>query len=890
MLNHILINTQNPQEKYHMPFFSIPEGSSRDEMHSRLKALKDAGVESFIGAVRSSEYMGWAFWKDMDIMIDEVQKLGMSFWIQDEQNFPTGEANGWVKKRRPDLGKEFIKARYTDAVGPLSGASFNLYYWLDPNNRNDIRRYLVETPLEGSDAGLQTILRNVPKLERPNELIQVVAYRKNGEDGSIYGDPVDLNANVKEGYIFWDVPEGFWRIFIIMKTYYSTGRRIYINVINQESVRLLIDALYEPMYDRYAKHFGKTFKGFFTDEPEFGNDAGYGAARNTGIGKQILPLPWCSEMSEIMRKTLGDDYYLYLPALWYDAGSILNAKIRYIYMDCATKLYQKNFTEQIGQWCREHGCLYTGHLHEDADQHARLGSGTGHFFRSMAGQDISGIDFVRDNLLPGFDSVNYAWCSRSTDGEEFTYATSKLGSSLAHITPGMKGRALCETFGAYESIHGLKHLKWACDHMLSRGINHMMANFRKTRGFFTGTYNPQYQYYSVLTQYLTRVCNLLNGGIHSAPVAVLYHAEAEWAGQYMNSARPIKKLAQAQIDCDIIPTDVFSERDYFKTFLKDGLLHINDEIYMALVIPYSEYITATLAKFIMEANNVNFPVIFIENLPTGLANIAGNEGDKLMDAVNRCKVVPLEQTGLIVREMGLYHIEITPQEDGLRYYRYINNGITIYMLFNENAYLPISTQVTFPETSACVLYDALSNRFYDPNAKVASKTTIEVTLSPYETCYIIFGDVQGINLSEIRKLNKRIPLVSEWFLAKAEAEENAKFNKSVRLDKLENLGAPGKYQTFDGVLNYSTEFVMSNITGKVSLDLGMVYETAQVWVNEVESGIRISPPYIFEIDGLLKEGVNKLRVVVTGTGRNGDSETSMFEPLGLIGDVALLIE
>ena len=196
------------------------------------------------------------------------------------------------------------------------------------------------------------MLRSVPRLERQNELLAVAAYKKDGETGKIYGSPVDLTDNVREGFVFWDVPEGFWRIFIIMKTYYSTGRRIYINVINRESVRLLIDALYEPMYDRYAKYFGNTFRGFFTDEPEFGNCAGYGLDRNNGIGRQKFPLPWCNEMSEVMEASLGKDYLLYLPALWHDAGRAQNARVRYAYMDNATKLYKKNFTEQIGNWCK----------------------------------------------------------------------------------------------------------------------------------------------------------------------------------------------------------------------------------------------------------------------------------------------------------------------------------------------------------------------------------------------------------------------------------------------------------------------------------------------------------------------------------------------------------
>ena len=42
-------------------------------------------------------------------------------------------------------------------------------------------------------------------------------------------------------------------------------------MIDPESVDVLIEAVYEPHYQRYKEHFGKTFAGFFSDEPCFGN-------------------------------------------------------------------------------------------------------------------------------------------------------------------------------------------------------------------------------------------------------------------------------------------------------------------------------------------------------------------------------------------------------------------------------------------------------------------------------------------------------------------------------------------------------------------------------------------------------------------------------------------
>ena len=50
--------------------------------------------------------------------------------------------------------------------------------------------------------------------------------------------------------------------------YGSPGdHRWFINMLSRESVQLLIDAVYEKHYAKYADEFGKTIAGFFSDEP-----------------------------------------------------------------------------------------------------------------------------------------------------------------------------------------------------------------------------------------------------------------------------------------------------------------------------------------------------------------------------------------------------------------------------------------------------------------------------------------------------------------------------------------------------------------------------------------------------------------------------------------------
>ena len=48
------------------------------------------------------------------------------------------------------------------------------------------------------------------------------------------------------------------------------GNPDYLNPVDAVSCHVLVDAVYEPRDAHYAADFGKTFAGFFSDEPNIG--------------------------------------------------------------------------------------------------------------------------------------------------------------------------------------------------------------------------------------------------------------------------------------------------------------------------------------------------------------------------------------------------------------------------------------------------------------------------------------------------------------------------------------------------------------------------------------------------------------------------------------------
>jgi len=54
----------------------------------------------------------------------------------------------------------------------------------------------------------------------------------------------------------------------------------------------------------------------------------------------------------------------------------------------------------------------------------------------------------------------------------------------------------------------------------------------------------------------------------------------------------------------------------------------------------------------------------------------------------------------------------------------------------------------------------------------------------------------------------------------------------------------------------------------VELDLGSVVSTAEVRVNGISVGLRVSPPWVFDLSNAVREGDNSIEVLVYNTASN----------------------
>ena len=289
-------------------------------------------------------------------------------------------------------------------------------------------------------------------------------------------------------------------------------------------------------------------------------------------------------------------------------------------------LYKECFCDQLGDWCRAHGVQYIGHVIEDKDCHARLGVGAGHYFRAVGGQDMAGVDIVINQLVPGMDRGLHSYGRGVWDLEFYNYVLPKLGSSAAHLDPKKQGRCMAEVFGAFGWHEGLREMKWIADHFLVRGVNWFVPHAFSMAAFpdwdcpphfYAHGQNPQFAHFGQLMSYMNRTASLLSGGRATTPAALLYHADAEWAGEANFMQHAASELMRAQVDFDIVPAEAFEDAGrYAVEIAADGSgFSVNGQAYRCLVMPGAEFVGGAVLDFAARAAAAGVAVYALDKLP-----------------------------------------------------------------------------------------------------------------------------------------------------------------------------------------------------------------------------------------------------------------------------------
>lgn len=540
------------------------------ESRPRVLSESDFGTESWYARVGK--------------ILAYAQKLNMRVWLLDDRSFPTGSANGKMNLKYPHLRAKQIKC-----------VAIDLALKCEPS-------FVLTGAKEGSN------------------------------DRVIYGclkgqtDFIDFELKGDEKIVDLPLLKGLYRAYFLIETEDSAERDGYIDMLNPESVGVLIKEVYEPHYERFSEYFGTTFMGYFSDEPRFCNGINWYHStpvlmNGYNVGKINLAYPY----SEKVLNALKEKGYSKrdLLSIFTDINDNYS-DFRADYMDVITDEYSKNFVGGLSNWCASHGVKYAGHVIEDIGVHFTSGCSCGHYFKAMRTADFAGIDVVLHQIKPFYtdlDSIS------PIDGgvaecDFFNFTLAKLASSVAVQSEYAESKSLCEIFGAYGWGETLSDMLYLVNHMAVRGINHFIPHAFSMNlydkdcppYFFGQGRNPSFDGFKKLFEYM----QFLSAYSYKsyAKVALFYNAESVWSGrEYLSIDKVARVLTENQIEFDFIDKD-----NLVKASHKDGKIKIRDCEYDCLIMPKGylrketeEILSKILAKVIFVDQD---GLKSLEDLPT----------------------------------------------------------------------------------------------------------------------------------------------------------------------------------------------------------------------------------------------------------------------------------
>ena len=210
--------------------------------------------------------------------------------------------------------------------------------------------------------------------------------------------------------------------------YYDINK-YYIDTFNPDAIKCFIENTHQKYYERFGDRFGTSMKGFFTDEPQYGN---HGHA------------PWSSVFENVFEQKYGYALKPELIKLYFDIDGY--EAFRSDFYNMVSDTFRESFMKQMYDWCTEHNCKLTGHMMNEDNLEVQV--------RSTGGV-MSCYEYFHE---PGVD-----WLCRYVASP---LVPKQLGSAAYQL--GRK--TLTESFALCGWDVSLNELKWIAQWQFVNGI------------------------------------------------------------------------------------------------------------------------------------------------------------------------------------------------------------------------------------------------------------------------------------------------------------------------------------------------------------------------------------------------------------------------------------
>lgn len=336
----------------------------------------------------------------------------------------------------------------------------------------------------------------------------------------------------------------------------------YVDNMDPEVTGTFIEKIHERYWRELPSDVRSALAGIFTDEPQL--------SRSGCPWSMILPAEYAARYRE--------DLLPRIPELFLDRPLSARTRIRY-YRLCG-ELFRNNYILKIGNWCREHNWLLTGH-HLLEERYDRQVYSSGSVMRQYSGYDIPGNDHL---------------------GRFAAYPIADVQVVSIAAQYGRR-QIITETFGCSGWNFNMQGMKWLYQQHLVHGINLLCPHLAgySLRGLRKRDYpaslfeqHPMWEHVKKLNDSFARVGKMLSCGEIECRTLVLHGLSTAWrdcvgGGSFSELTarcnRAFDDLVCA-LDKSGIPFHIGDEPTLEELGMcKNGLLRVGRMTYSAAVVP-----------------------------------------------------------------------------------------------------------------------------------------------------------------------------------------------------------------------------------------------------------------------------------------------------------------
>jgi len=669
---------------------------------------------------------------------------------------------------------------------------------------------------------------------------------------------IDLTANVRNGVLKWDVPEGEW---VVMRTAMRStqvtngpaskeGTGLEIDKINKDHIGSHFDAFIGEILRRIPEADRKSFKVVVEDSYETGG------------------LNWTDDMGEKFLQVYGYDPTPYLPVLsgvvvgsqdisdrfLWDLRRLIADRVAYDYVGGMRDVSNKN---GLTTWLENYG--HWGFPSE---------------FLMYGGQsDEIGGEFWSEGSLGDIENHAAASCGHTYGKKRIWAESCTSGGPVFSRYPKVMKQRLDRFFT--EGINStLLHVYiHQAREDLSPGIDAWFGNEFNRK-------NTWFPHMDVFAKYLKR-CNLmLQQGLFTADVAYFIGEDAPKMTGVRNPELP-KGYAFDYINAEVLLT---------RASVKDGKLTLPDGMkYSLLVLPKLETMRPEVLSRIKELVNEGLVILgpapqrspSLQNYPAADQTVAslaaelwGSDSEK-MRVVGKGKVFADGQSiEDVFAAIGVEpDVIIDGSPEALFIHRTLPDG-DIYFISNQTDNV-VNIKPRFRLTGkAPELWNPLTDEIRDlKNFEVqGSATVVPLQLQPNESSFIVFRKkgkpVAGFN--NYPELKPLFTVASPWQVSFKNDMIGDAFD--VTMNSLEDWSQSQdeRIRFFSGIATYKATFKLDEIPASKPLyiSLGDVMVIAKVKINGKYAGGVWTTPYRLNISELVQKGENTLEIEVANNWMN----------------------